>query len=63
MRRYMLFSGDNYYPNGGMDDFISSYTFLDDAKIKARALVNTDVGSGKWAHIFDLKENKIIFTI
>ena len=30
MKRYLLFIGDRYYPNGGMRDFKSSYDTIDE---------------------------------
>lgn len=31
MKRYLLFSYDQYYPEGGMNDFRESYATLDEA--------------------------------
>lgn len=33
MKRYMLFGIDNYYPSGGMEDFISDFEDLPEAII------------------------------
>lgn len=32
MKRYLTFGGSNYYPCGGMGDFIESFDNLEDAK-------------------------------
>jgi 3-methyladenine DNA glycosylase AlkD len=31
MKRYMLFAGENYYPDGGMRDFIKSVATIQEA--------------------------------
>jgi len=69
MKRYWLFAGDNYYPNGGMDDFVGSFYRIDEAKkigskkyaisydckMRGHSLVSID-----WVHILDSEKNKII---
>jgi len=44
-KRYWLFAGDHYYPNGGMMDYHSSHDTLEEAK---------EAGKGwDWAHVLD----------
>ena len=31
MKRYLLFSGEDYYPSGGAYDFIGSFESIEDA--------------------------------
>jgi hypothetical protein len=31
MKRYLLFMGDDYYPEGGMNDFVGDYDTVEDA--------------------------------
>jgi len=47
INRYWLFTGDNYYPEGGMHDFRGKFeTMLD-------AIVN--IGRADWVHVLDTK--------
>lgn len=77
MKNYLIFMGDNYYPSGGMEDFIgSSHTIIDCFDIMNNELLkdrdeeysfNTkeewlkDEWANKWAHIYDLYEKVIIW--
>lgn len=36
MKKYMLFCYDQYYPTGGMGDFVASFDSLEDAILKAK---------------------------
>jgi hypothetical protein len=46
--KYALFAGDNYYPCGGMSDFISKFATIEEAKREAlRAHPHRD-NSGTW---------------
>jgi hypothetical protein len=48
MKRFMLFSGRNYYPKGGMQDFRGSFDTLEEAESENRKSLGTD-----WWEIFD----------
>jgi len=77
MNNYLLFYGDNYYPNGGMEDFIGSYETKELAleALKKQVLkpysnyyeasedefYKSEMEELKWAHIYDLSINKIIW--
>jgi hypothetical protein len=65
MKRYLAFYGSAYYPEGGMDDFLSDY----DTKEEALRAISDKLNSDKyyynsneekweyaWAHIYDTKE-------
>lgn len=52
--KYWLFAGDQYYPSGGMEDFIDSDN--DCEKLK------TTGSFYHWAHILDVSARKIIYT-
>lgn len=60
MKRYWLFSGQIYYPGGGMDDFIGSYDTVDEAKAVFPA---EDDYRYSWAHIFDFEKELVIFEL
>lgn len=52
MKRYLLFTGYNYYPSGGWDDFNSAWDTLEEAKDAGEVTVNT---GADWAHIVDIE--------
>ena len=56
MNRYMLFSGDCYYPSGGMYDFIMSSNVLD----TLIAYAEDGLEAGAWWHIYDTQEMAFI---
>lgn len=52
----MLFSGSNFYPSGGWEDFVGFYDDLESAK---NALIKLEHDSSfKWAHF--VKDEKIV---
>lgn len=53
MKRFWLFSGDYYYPQGGMRDFIESFDTKEEAK-ELYLKIKTE-WSYQWYHIFDLE--------
>ena len=55
IKRYWLFGGLGYYPDGGMLDFKESAAVVDALK---RYFHEND--HLEWAHIYDLKDEKII---
>lgn len=48
MKRYLLFVGDVYYPNGGMDDFCGGFDSLDDAKKYINPAIDYIRAMEKW---------------
>jgi hypothetical protein len=56
MKRYWLFGGNSYYPNGGMGDFRGSFDSREEA-IEVGAAIRE--GSDSWYHVFDSQENEI----
>lgn len=57
-KQFLLFAGDDYYPEGGAYDFKGSFETEEDA-VKAHNPNEHDYNGG-WANIFDLKEEKIV---
>lgn len=53
--RYWIFVGEEFYPSGGMEDFIKSSENLEELKSHLENLE-----SFQWAHIYDSFEKKII---
>lgn len=67
----MLFLGPEYYPFGGMEDFFASYDSLEEAKnnadfycfdVKGEDQTTEDYWEFHWAHIYDITEQKIVWT-
>lgn len=54
MKRYLLFSGDFYYPSGGWMDFIQDFDSLGEAKLAARSI------SDDWFQIADTHIMEVI---
>ena len=59
MKRYLLFSGSDYYPAGGWDDFINSFNTLIEARAAGEES-NKEDKDWKWFHIVDLKTGRRI---
>lgn len=45
MKQYALFAGDNYYPMGGMGDFVGSFNTIEEALIA--------IDGKDWWHVID----------
>ena len=61
MKRYLAFFGDNFYPKGGMDDYLSSHSELVDA---INAISNADpneVIKSSWGHVYDTVNKEIVY--
>ena len=56
MKRYMLFAGWNYYPNGGWLDFGGSFETVEEA-IQEAALLAIN-----WWHVVDKQTDGIVKT-
>ena len=52
LKRFLVFSGDYYYPSGGWHDFHGSFDTLEEA--------NGSQPKGEWAHIFDMDTGEIV---
>jgi hypothetical protein len=58
MKRYLLFAGDDYYPQGGFIDFKKDFdTFKEALDYYDKEVLIPD--SCDWAHIYDLEERRI----
>ena len=54
MKRYMVFSGEDYYPNGGMEDFDKDFDIIEEAIEFAKKQ------KGDWIQIYDIVSKQII---
>lgn len=53
MKRYLVFSGNRYYPDGGWDDFQGSFDTAEEANAVATKLASE--GEYIWSHWLDLE--------
>lgn len=54
MKRYWLFLGEDYYPGGGMHDFIDSFSSVEDATAAAKSQIKASGGDYyTWWHVAD----------
>ena len=56
MKKYLLFSGYNYYPNGGGENFVKS--FKSKKKATKRGLKLQEGNSDVWFNILNLETEK-----
>ena len=62
MSRYLAFFGDNYYPNGGMGDFLSDHEALGDAMNAIMHEFDTDKSVNfPWGHVYDTVNKEIVY--
>ena len=65
MKRYLCFYSDNYYPGGGMNDFVGDYNNINECKkeieIKHKENRPDDIEwEWAWKQIWDSKEREFI---
>lgn len=62
VERYLLFSGENYYPGGGWRDFDGAYETLDEAKERVSLFRRNGNGDNRrnWWHIVDVETCKVV---
>ena len=54
--KYIIFSGMNYYPSGGWEDFFDTADTLKEAKIS----YENGITINGWAHVVDMSNKTII---
>ena len=57
VKRYLVFAGSFYYPNGGGNDFVFATDDLDEARDKRNKYKKE---AFDWSHIFDNETLEII---
>ena len=56
LKRFLLFSGMNYYPAGGWEDFKASFDIKGDAMVSGDSFKNED-----WFEIVDIQTGEIVY--
>ena len=60
MKRFLIFAGDNYYPSGGMRDFIGDYGTFQEAESN---LLNLVIKNGwDWGDIWDCETREMVYS-
>ena len=57
--RYLLFSGEEYYPKGGAHDFVRASDDINELKELGGGGMEID-RSADWWHVFDTQHKKIV---
>jgi len=52
LKRFLLFAGEHYYPQGGVNDLQNSFTTLEEARVAANSMIRIRVDI-QWANILD----------
>lgn len=60
MKRYLLFSGSDYYPLPGWQDFIDDFTKLDEAIERGKEEKRGDFEDYLWYQVVDTKHKRIV---
>ena len=55
---FLLFAGNDYYADGGIDDLRGKFETMEDCE-KGLASITVEI-SGGWAHIFNLDSMRIV---
>lgn len=64
MKNYLVFIGEDYYPNGGMEDFKEDFNTLDEAKQCIEDYIECDVNLDKhdfWYHVYSIEDKAIVY--
>ena len=58
MKRFQVFAGQYYYPQGGWEDWHSEYDTMAEAAAVSQALIGKEPWGGKcnWAHVADFEK-------
>lgn len=71
MKRYLTFFGSEYYPFGGMHDFLGDFDTIDEGIEAANKEIEKHISTGDdlemtwethWAHIYDLTEARRVWS-
>ena len=53
VKRFLLFAGNDYYPNGGVEDFVGSFSSMKDIQLYLGSLKSSQDGI-EWANALDI---------
>lgn len=58
LKRYLLFAGHNYYPNGGWSDFVCSFDSIEECQ--KHFDTDDSLYPFEWAQIVDVAEEVVV---
>jgi len=64
VKRFLVFAGYNYYPDGGWDDFVEQYDSSEEAQESVTEHLNPPFNNPKyspkhdWAHVVDTETGR-----
>lgn len=61
MNRYLAFFGDEFFPNGGMGDFLGDYKSLKDAREAITTKELKCMLKASWGHVYDTVNKEIVY--
>ena len=63
MKNYLVFLGEHYYPNGGMNDFNKDFDTLDEAKKYIENWLNGAEypKTEYWYHVYSIEDKAIVY--
>jgi len=56
--RYAVFSGSDYYPEGGWMDYRNSFNTVEEASAYGKGL--KEGGDSDWFHVVDMRERVVL---
>lgn len=59
MKRYLAFAGDNYYPDGGWEDFRGDFDTCEEAVAAVKNYKPT-CSTGQWGHVVYTETKEIV---
>jgi hypothetical protein len=62
MKRYLLFAGEEYYPNGGMNDFVNDFDKESDAVALGNRLLKEKPDWFSWIQVYDCKKRRLVLS-
>ena len=77
MKRYLVFLGENYYPSGGMDDFLNDFDTPEECKKAIRESLAEGFDprwesleeyiskqyKSSWGHVYDTETRKEVWCL
>jgi hypothetical protein len=60
MKRYLMFAGQNYYPEGGWFDCRGKFDTLEEAVEAAKETIPGDKQRWEWWHVVDAEEGEAV---
>lgn len=58
---FLLFVGSEFYPLGGWEDYVGTFTTLEDAKEEAHKLAASGNYVYMWAHVVDTNTDRVVW--